>query len=66
MKKLTLEELVKAAKGKRKGMLDFVSCTLIEAKRTGDYQTTTGLLNIIANNGYAPNLSYNWPYRLLL
>lgn len=36
---------------KRKGKLDFVSCSLIEAKRTGDYQTTTGLLNIIANNG---------------
>lgn len=35
----------------RKGMLDFVSCSFIEAKRTGDYQTTTGLKRIIDNNG---------------
>lgn len=33
------------------GMLDFVSCTFIESKRTADYQTTTGLLNIINNKG---------------
>lgn len=35
---------------KKKGKLDFLSCTFIEAKRTADYQTTTGLRNIIANN----------------
>lgn len=33
------------------GMLEFVSCTFIEAQRTGDYQITTGLHNIIKNNG---------------
>lgn len=33
------------------GMLDFVSCTFIESKRTADYQTTIGLLNIINNKG---------------
>jgi len=32
-------------------MLNFVSCTLIEAERTADYQTTTGLLRIIENKG---------------
>lgn len=36
---------------KKKGMLEFLSCTLIEADRTGDYQTTTGLLKIIENKG---------------
>lgn len=36
---------------KKKGMLDFLSCSFIEAKRTADFQTTTGLLNIIANDG---------------
>ena len=35
----------------RKGLLDFLSCTFIESSRTADYQTTTGLLNIINNNG---------------
>lgn len=35
----------------RKGRLDFLSCTFIESNRTADYQTTTGLLNIINNNG---------------
>ncbi len=35
----------------RKGRLDFLSCTFIESSRTADYQTTTGLLNIINNNG---------------
>lgn len=31
--------------------MDFLSCTFIESSRTADYQTTTGLLNIINNNG---------------
>ncbi len=35
----------------KKGMLTFLSCSFIESQRTGDYQTTTGLLNIIHNNG---------------
>lgn len=35
----------------KKGCLDFVSCSFIESSRTADYQTTTGILNIIANNG---------------
>lgn len=35
----------------RAGKLDFHSCTFIDAERTGDYQTTTGLQQIIANNG---------------
>ena len=33
------------------GILHFVSCSFVEAKRTADYQTTTGIRNIIANNG---------------
>lgn len=37
-------------------MLEFLSCTLIEADRTGDYQTTTGLLKIIENNGNADDI----------
>lgn len=36
---------------RRKGKLDFVSCAFIEARCTGDYQTTTGLQAIIKNNG---------------
>ena len=32
-------------------ILDFLSCSFIESSRTADYQTTTGILNIIANNG---------------
>lgn len=36
---------------RKKGMLNFLSCTLIAAERTADYQTTTGLLNIIKNQG---------------
>lgn len=36
---------------KRKGMLEFLSCTIIEKERTGDFQTTTGLQAIIQNNG---------------
>lgn len=35
----------------RKGMLDFLSCTFVDSKRTADYQTTTGLRNIINNKG---------------
>jgi len=35
----------------QKGMLEFLSCTLIESQCTGDYQTTTGLRNIIDNHG---------------
>lgn len=31
--------------------LNFVSCSFVEACRTADYQTTTGLLNIIKNDG---------------
>lgn len=31
--------------------LNFLSCTFIDAKRTGDYQTTTGILNLIKNSG---------------
>ncbi len=35
----------------KKGMLDFISCTYIDASRTADYQTTVGLHQIINNNG---------------
>ncbi len=35
----------------KKGMLTFLSCSFIESQRTADYQTTTGLLNIINNKG---------------
>jgi len=35
----------------KKGSLNFLSCSFIESSRTADYQTTTGILNIIANNG---------------
>ena len=38
-------------KEKRTGKIEFLSCTYVSADRTADYQTTTGLLNIIANNG---------------
>lgn len=40
----------------RKGMLNFVSCTLVEANRTADYQITTGLNRIINNNGNADDI----------
>lgn len=40
----------------RKGMLNFLSCTLIEACRTADYQITTGLNRIIDNNGNADDI----------
>lgn len=36
---------------RKKGMLEFVSCTYIDKSRTADYQTTTGLRQIIENNG---------------
>lgn len=36
---------------KRMGMLEFVSCSFIDSCRTADYQTTTGLINIINNDG---------------
>lgn len=39
-----------------KGRLDYVSCTLIAANRTADYQTTTGLRQIINNNGNADDI----------
>lgn len=35
----------------KEGSLHFCSCTFIDANRTADYQTTTGLLSIINNNG---------------
>lgn len=35
----------------KKGQLTFLSCTFVDAKRTADYQTTTGLMNIINNHG---------------
>lgn len=35
----------------KQGKLDFVSCSYIDASRTADYQTTTGLLQIIKNQG---------------
>lgn len=36
---------------KKQGMLDFVSCSFIDKSRTADFQTTTGLHNIISNHG---------------
>lgn len=40
----------------RKGALLFRACTFVEAERTADYQTTTGLLSIIHNNGNADDI----------
>ena len=40
----------------KKGLLEFLSCTFIDANRTADYQTTTGILNIIKNNGNADDI----------
>lgn len=40
----------------KKGSLNFLSCTFIESSRTADYQTTTGILNIINNNGNADDI----------
>lgn len=36
---------------RRKGKLDFVSCSFIDKSRTGDFQTTTGINKIISNQG---------------
>lgn len=35
----------------KEGVLNITSCKFIEKYRTGDYQTTTGILNILKNNG---------------
>lgn len=35
----------------KKSKLDFVSCTLIKQDRTGDYQMTKGIHDILENNG---------------
>lgn len=40
----------------KKGMLEFVSCTYIDQSRTADYQTTTGLRQIIENKGNADDI----------
>lgn len=40
----------------KKGKLTFLSCTFVDAKRTADYQLTTGLLSIIKNNGNADDI----------
>lgn len=40
----------------KKGCLIFLSCSFIESSRTADYQTTTGLLGIIENNGNADDI----------
>lgn len=36
---------------KKKGVLNFVSCSFIDKSRTADFQTTTGLHKIISNQG---------------
>lgn len=36
---------------KKMGMLEFVSCSFVDKNRTADFQTTTGLQNIISNQG---------------
>lgn len=36
---------------KKMGMLEFVSCCFIDKSRTSDFQTTTGIHNIISNQG---------------
>lgn len=36
---------------KKLGMLEFVSCSFIDKSRTADFQTTTGIHNIISNHG---------------
>lgn len=40
----------------RTGKLKFVSCTFIDKSRTADYQTTTGIRNIVKNNGNEDDL----------
>lgn len=36
---------------RRVGMLDFVSCSFVEKSRTADFQTTTGIRQILSNQG---------------
>lgn len=36
---------------RKMGMLEFVSCSFIDKTRTADFQTTTGINNIISNHG---------------
>lgn len=36
--------------------LNFCSCTFISAERTGDYQTTTGIHNILSNKGNSDDI----------
>ncbi len=36
---------------KKMGMLEFVSCSFIDKNRTADFQITTGIHNIISNQG---------------
>lgn len=38
-------------KDTRTARLDFVSCTFVDAARTADYQTTTGIRKILQNDG---------------
>lgn len=40
----------------QKGKLDFLACSYIDAARTADFQTTSGLQNIIKNKGNADDL----------
>lgn len=40
----------------REGSLNFIVCSFIEADRTADYQTTTGIHKILANNGNQDNI----------
>ena len=50
---------------KQTGSLNFLSCSFIEAKRTADYQITTGLLNIIKNNGNQEDIvSFLWNHNI--
>lgn len=35
----------------KSGTLDFVACSFVDKYRTADYQTTTGIRNIISNHG---------------
>lgn len=37
-------------------MLDFISCAFIDKKRTGDFQTTKGIRQILDNNGNVDDL----------
>ncbi|MFI3239076.1 MAG: restriction endonuclease [Bacteroidales bacterium] len=40
----------------KKGALNYLSCTFIDKSRTADYQTTTGIVNIINNNGNSDDI----------